>query len=331
MSGGEYSFEYSPKYFLTTSTILYIMPKKILTLIKKIVYFALCISIIVLTPVLAILQSDNAKADKTPAMLNLWQIDSFEGGRGSRATFLQNIADDFAKKNNCFIKVTALSADAARMNLRSGNAPDLISYGSGTYGIEEFIHGKKPFYTWCHGGYCILTTEPNSSFSDVTAENTVINSGTDNFSGAAALLSGLQNATRDKPTGAYIKLINGDYKYLLGTQRDVFRLKTREVAFSIKPLTEFNDLYQNISICTDQPQKNSHAEKFIEFLLNNGDKINKIGLLSDGTKLYDDEMAQMEELSYTNKLVAPISESTKNEIDNAITNNDENKLKNLLK
>ena len=307
------------------------MPKKVLTIIKKFAYFILCVGILILTPIIACTESGNAKSDKTPVMLNLWQIDSFEGGRGSRATYLQKIANAFSKESNCFITVMSISAEAARLNMRSGNTPDLISYRAGTYGIEQFIHGKKPFYTWCYGGYCLLTTETNSAFSDVTAQNTVINAGTGNFAGAAALLNGLKDAKQEKPTGAYVKLINGEYKYLLGTQRDVYRLKTREVTFSVKPLTEYNDLYQNISLCCDAPQRAVFAEKFINYLMDHRDDLDNIGLMCESKKIYSDEMSQMDGLTYVNRLISPISENIKIEIDTAIANSDENKLKNLLK
>lgn len=302
-------------------------PKNLL----QILLFCLCASVVIAVPVMASLQNKGSADTHTEmSVLNVWQIDSFEGGKGSRASYLQSIGDDFAKKYGCYIKVTALTSTAAKENLKLGNVPDLISFGAGICGIESYICGQTPFYTWCYGGYCMLSIEEGADFSDITTENTVINGGTENLSDAAALLCGVNGADVEKPTGAYVKLINGKYKYLLGTQRDIFRLKTRGVAFSVKPITEFNDLYQNISVTTQDSKKKLQADNYIKFLLSNSEKISKLGLMASGLNLYDDEMRAMEGLNYDCTLISPTSEQTKNQINSAIINNDIKKLKNLI-
>lgn len=305
------------------------MPKINRAKISKILIFALCLAVVIAVPIMAVLQKHKAKADEQMTVLSLWQIDSFEGGRGSRASYLQNIADEFSKKTGCYVIVTAVSSESARYNLKNGAQPDLISYGAGIYGIENYIKGKTPYYTWCNGGYCFLTLDTSANFEDITPENVVINGGVENYVDVVALLCGVNGAVKEKPTGAYVSLINGKYKYLLGTQRDIFRLKTRGVEFSVKPITQFNDLYQNISITCDG-KKATIAQQYIKFLLENSDKIAKLGLMSDGKLLYDDEMRLMEGLTYETRLTSPISENTKNEINSAIINCDIKKLKNLL-
>ena len=295
--------------------------------IFRILLFALCLIILISAPIMILTRGTSARADRNMDVLSLWQIDGFEGGKGSRASYLQNIANSFSKNNDCYITVTSLTSDAARENLARGTVPDLISYGAGMHGIEKYIKG---YSTWCHGGYCFLTLSQSAKFEDISAENTIINSGTDNLSGAAALFCGIQGAVVDKPTGAYVKLINGKYKYLLGTQRDIYRLKTRGVAFEVKPITQFNDLYQNISVTSTDYKKQILSERFISFLLENSKNINKLGLMCPGQSLYDDEMRIMEGLDYSCKLVAPVKESVKSELISAITKGDLKKLKNLL-
>lgn len=260
------------------------------------------------------------------AMLYVWQIDSFEGGKGSRADYLQKAGNNYSKNCGCYVSVVSLSAEAARLNLDSGNVPDIISYGAGMYGLENYIGGYK---TWCYGGYCLLTLDTNTDFSDVCAENTVINEGKDNLVGAAALACGTQGADYEKPTGAYVKLINGNYKYLLGTQRDIYRLKTRGVNFAVKPITGFNDLYQNISVTTFC-KHTKYAVSFIEYLLSVADGITKLGLITDNA-VYEDEMRLMQGISYECKLTAPVSFETRKQIENIISGGDINMLKNLLK
>ena len=289
----------------------------------------LCIVIIIVMPIMSTTKS-SASSKNNMYVLNLWQIDSFEGGKGSRASYLQGIANSFSKSGNCYITVTTLSSAAARENLKKGTIPDLISYGAGTFGIESYINGDSPFYTWCHGGYCFLCLNENSDFSDISPGNTIINEGTENNSKVAALMCGVEGATYDKPTGAYVKLINGKYKYLLGTQRDIYRLKTRGLSFSIKPVTAFNDLYQNVSVTASDAYLASKAEEFINYLLKNGEKVAQLGLMVDRKSLHSDEMKAMEGLTYECKLVSPISANTKAEIDEAISNNDLKKLKKLF-
>lgn len=307
------------------------MPKALKRNIVRMLLFIICITVIISVPLMAMARSGGGSAkDREMSVLEIWQIDSFEGGKGSRAAYLQKIGDAFSDLEDCYVTVTTLTSAAARENLKSGNAPDLISYGAGTYGIEGFIQGETPYYCWCRGGYCFLTVEQGADFSDISAENTVVNGGTENLAEAAALLCGINGAVVDKPTGAYVKLINGGFKYMLGTQRDIFRLKTRGVAFSVKPVTEFNDLYQNISITSTDKKRRAKAELFINFLLSKAETVSKLGLMVDGLQLYDDEMHLLENITYESRLSTPISEQTKSELKSAIRNCDVKKLKSLL-
>ncbi|MDE7082711.1 MAG: hypothetical protein K2O89_03300 [Clostridia bacterium] len=311
------------------------MPKIKIRFNKKKIFrsllFSLCFAVIIAVPIMATVKKNGNATTSEMSVLTLWQIDGFEGGKGSRATYLQNLADEFSKDSGCYITVNSLSADAARLNLNRGNIPDMISYGAGMYGIESYIRGNnKPYYNWCNGGYCFLSLDTSADFKDINTENLIINEGNGNLSGAAALLCGVNGADFAKPTAAYVKLINGDYKYLLGTQRDIFRLRTRGVAYSIKPVTEFNDLYQNISVTCTETKKTVLAERFISFLLNNKDGVTALGLMCEGESLYDDDLHLLEGLTYECRLTLPISESTKNEINQSIINCDIKKLKNLL-
>ncbi len=300
---------------------------KILPKIKLAVCFAVCISVCIAVPCLAFNKTGGSASTDERSVLKVWQIDSFEGGKGSRADFLQNIGDEFAANGGSYVSVVSLSADAARFNLEKGNVPDLISYGAGIYGIENYI---KSYETWCHGGYCLLSLDTSADFTDLDANNTVINEGKDNFVGAAALFCGISGAEYEKSTAAYVSLINGKYKYLLGTQRDIFRLKMRGKNFTIKPVADFNDLYQNISV-TAQGDRATLAKRFCGYLLSKTDEVNRVGMMSKRTGLYEDEMKLMEGVNYAYKLTSPISESARQKINQAVSDGDINMLKNLLK
>lgn len=317
-------------YFMAVKLIKYTMSEYKKRLIYRIFTFSVCICIMIAAPLIMFTKDNKVTADDEPTVLSVWQIDNFEGGRGSRASYLQNIGNDFSKSGGCYVTVTQITADAAVENLTGGTIPDLISYGAGIEGLERYIVGENPFYCWCNGGYCLLSLEQNADFSKANAENTVINEGTGNKVKACALFLNLNGADCVQPTAAYVKLINGEYKYLLGTQRDIFRLKTRGMQFSVMPVTEFNDLYQNISITTQNTKKCAVAEKFIEKLLLQSNNISKIGLFKEGQNLYDDELHVMEGLNYNITLKTPLSGNTINELDEAILNSDINLIKNLL-
>lgn len=61
--------------------------------------------------------------------LKLWHIDSFEGGSGNRANFLNRIAVKYhAKVSCCFVIVQTLTEEEAVNAINNGNLPDLISF-----------------------------------------------------------------------------------------------------------------------------------------------------------------------------------------------------------
>ena len=172
--------------------------KKILPVIKPLICAALCIAAVVAFLCFAFKPQKSNAENNDKSVLQLWQIDSFEGGKGSRADYLQKKGNAFSKEYGAYVTVTALSAEAAVLNLENGNIPDLISYGAGICGLESYIGS---FTTWCHGGYCLLAVDANADFTNVNAENTVINSGKNNYTSAAAMFYGLQNAEYEKAVG----------------------------------------------------------------------------------------------------------------------------------
>lgn len=263
-------------------------------------------------------------------VLTLWQIDSFEGGKGSRAQYLQDMADRYFEDKRAYVRVTALSADAARSNINSGLVPDMISYGAGFYGIESLVN-TSDFISmcWCRGAYLLISVDENADFSDVSAENTVINIGKNNLSRACALFEGLSGAQSEASTSAYVSLINGKYKYLLGTQRDICRMQTRGTSFSVKVLTSFNDLYQNISIlCGGEDY--FYCRDFIAYLMANSAEVESLSMVSDGTAS-SGIFGEIERAEFEYELKSFVSQDYHNSLLDAIQKDDLNYLKNLLK
>ena len=313
--------------FSASKTISYCMPKK-----KSLILVAIIILLIIAVPLLAVFNRKSAAAEGLQTKsISVWQIDGFEGGRGSRSQYLQNLGDKCFKDNKVYVTVTSISADAARLNLQQGKIPDIISYPAGFYGIENFINKKDFVYkNWCRGGYCFLTLDESSAFNDITAENTVINAGKDNLASVAALFCGVGGAVTEEPTNAYLKLLNGKCKYLLGTQRDIFRLKTRNVSFSVKPVTQFNDLYQNISVLTNDNAKYEICKSYINYLLSHND-VAKLGLFYGDDKGIEEELRPLSGVEFETVLNYPCGKAYVDEIKTAAQSGDLNKIKNLLK
>lgn len=311
-------------YFIGHLRIKYTMRK-----LARLIFACLCVCAVAGGCVAAFVNYADGEEGDSLQVLTLWQIDSFEGGRGSRAEYLRSLAQDYAKTANVYIEVTALSSDAARTNISAGVVPDIISYGAGFYGIESLVlegYGKA----WCRGAYCLIALN-GTDFSSVSTANTVINEGKDNLVSVAALFSGLQGADYAAPTSAYVSLISGEYDFLLGTQRDIIRLQTRGESFEVKPLPKFNDLYQYISVLTRDGEKAVVAEEYINYVLSHGESLTRIGMLCDGETLYSDEMHALEgvDFSYTTPAVA--SSGAVDEIKKAARSGDINLLKSLLK
>lgn len=311
-------------YFIGHLRIKYTMRK-----LARFIFACLCVCAVAGGCVAAFVNYADGEEEDALQVLTLWQIDSFEGGRGSRAEYLRSLAQDFAKSANVYIEVTALSSDAARTNISAGVVPDIISYGAGFYGVESLVsegYGKA----WCRGAYCLIALS-GTEFSSVSTANTVINEGKDNLVSVAALFSGLQGADYAAPTSAYVSLISGEYDFLLGTQRDVIRLQTRGESFEVKPLPEFNDLYQYISVLTRDGEKAVVAEEFINYVLLHGESLTRIGMLRDGVTLYSDEMHALEGVDFSYTIPAVASSGAVDEIKRSARSGDINLLKSLLK
>ena len=153
--------------------------------------------------------------------------------------------------------------------------------------------------------------------------------GTDNLADVAAVLCGVGGAAMEEPTNAYLKLIGGKYRYMLGTQRDVFRLKARNVPFTIKPIEQFNDLYQNISILTDIGEKVELCNKFIDYLLKNSG-VGALGLFGGG-ELVAEELNCMANTKFEHILNYPCGKDYIQSLKAAAASGDINKIKSLLK
>jgi ABC-type glycerol-3-phosphate transport system substrate-binding protein len=230
-------------------------------------------------------------------IITVWQVDSFEGGVGSRKNFLLKIAREYEKKyKGLFIMVMNYTANGVKENLDKGIYPDLISFGGGTEvkGFSEIniatsfgggkVDGKTYAAAWCRGGYALIYNPNLTDGKDERIENLLVSQGEYNLPLVALIEEGViaNNIEVKKPMDAYIKFVSGKTPYMLGTQRDIMRLNTRGMDAGIIPLTQFNDLVQYAVVTSKEQIKRYYAEKFLEFLLSEKiqSKLCEIGMLS---------------------------------------------------
>lgn len=210
-----------------------------------------------------------SKEAEARTVVRVWNIDTFEGGKGSRTAFLKSVAREL--QGEAYYLVTSYTLEGALSAFAEGEAPDVLSFG---VGLSEFaerllplpysfaggeLGGKTLAYPWCMGGYYLF------SLTDFEGEGrTALSVGGENLPAVAARLEGITGEETES-VAAYTGFLSGKYRYLLGTQRDVCRFQARGAIVQARPLTKYCDLYQYIGILSAEKRDVSLA--FVEALL----------------------------------------------------------------
>lgn len=262
-------------------------------------------------------------------ILELWNIDTFEGGSVSRTTFLEKRAIEFEKKHTgTFIMVYSMTSEQAKIKIQSGNLPDMVSFGIGAgdmllpslevlntnYNVREDLinggnfNGNQMAIPYLLGGYTIIND--NNSQYENSIINGVLGCGENSCNnGVLALcVNGMQANLSETNSqldtfSAYDKYLDKKFDSLLGTQRDMYRVVNRVnkgnmSARSFYNLSGFSDLIQYIGVCKTDQIKQKISKQFIEYLLSDycQEKIESINMFSvTGKKLYSSgEFSEME-------------------------------------
>ena len=210
-----------------------------------------------------------SKEAEARTVVRVWNIDTFEGGKGSRTAFLKSVAREL--QGEAYYLVTSYTLEGALSAFAEGEAPDVLSFG---VGLSEFaerllplpysfaggeLGGKTLAYPWCMGGYYLF------SLTDFEGDGrTALSVGGENLPAVAARFEGITGEEAES-VAAYTGFLSGKYRYLLGTQRDVCRFQARGVSVQARPLTKYCDLYQYIGILSSEKRDGSLA--FVEALL----------------------------------------------------------------
>lgn len=244
----------------------------------------------------------DSKSEKQ--IISVWQIDTFEGGSGSRRGFLSDVARKFEKNNDeVLIMVTSHTIESAESSMESGIIPDLISYGNGTEigfaaeinirdGLSEKNSKEALAAVWCRGIYVLYENQGKLSKNH---DDLTVSRGEFTLPLAAYALAGKseKNITEMSPLDAYVHFVGGKSRYLLGTQRDAVRMINRGFSAAVTPLDSFCDLNQYISVTSTDARKTVYAERYVNYLLSDEiqKSLYKINMFSAYVKVdYEDEI-----------------------------------------
>jgi len=261
-------------------------------------------------------KSTEQKVQGYKQILELWHIDSFDGGIGSRKDFLLSSAVAFEKKNNVIVSVISHTIQSAQVALEK-SLPDMISCGNGlnisnlktlpissNYGVCSY-NGNNYGTAWARGVYALIGSGEK--------KNLIVSQGEYTQPLLALEKSGIKFDSIEilpssKAYGEYLR--KGGY--LLGTQRDVYRLFNRQAEFEYQALGGYSDLFQVISVTTENTKKVNLCIDFIAYLLSSSVQKNlaKIGMFSTmGHTLYKgqitEKLEQAEIKEFTSFLTSP--------------------------
>lgn len=225
-----------------------------------------------------------------------WHIESFEGGGANRQNYLNQLALNYEKENPTILfMVKSIESDQLEKALTQSK-PHLISFSeqvakivlphlkefTNEYNIQNnflesaTLNGKLMALPFIASGYCYFTKNNSQNLNLFTANN--------NLHNALSLTSGeiVNNNQTLSSYECYTKFVNSNNIKLLGTARDLFRIKNLESLgrFNInyEPVSTFTDLVQYLGKTVD----NKDITKFIDFIMSdiNQHKLTNLNLFS---------------------------------------------------
>lgn len=311
--------------------------------------FTLCVvAYFIIAPYFLLPQINSArnewlsKANRDAVFLELWEIDTFEGGSASRARFLEKQAFEYqTQTKNVYVIVRTVALEQAKELLAQGSRPDLVSFGIGAGEVLEGfcqnievkntvrsdlvaggrVEGKQLAMPWCMGGYVLCSAQNLGQITPKTLaklqekrETCVLGTGQAYNMPKFALKSDLRqfigkaDYTQFEAYEAYLK--GNEFEILLGTQRDLFRLNNKTKLGVINSinyhyLSEYTDLIQYFAITTEQEEIKEVASGFIDFVLSESvqKKLTTIGMFCvNNAKIYSEKVYQDFETALNGKL-----------------------------
>lgn len=141
----------------------------------------------------------SAKRSDYQGILEIWNIDTFEGGTAGKNSFLKAQAIEFEKQNQgLYFMVKNMTETQCMLALSSGRMPAIFSFGAGIgEQILEYLQeidvssnirtefldagkkdGKQYAYAWCRGVYSLISTQDKlkKTSNDTSDLASVVNS-----------------------------------------------------------------------------------------------------------------------------------------------------------
>ncbi|MCR5553842.1 MAG: hypothetical protein K6F08_03780 [bacterium] len=123
--------------------------------VKAIVVFLLCGVVVFVSGVIFKMKkpAESSKSDffapqisNEQKILELWYVETFEGGASSRSAWLNNVAVEFEKENSGqFVLVKSITESELAIHLANGEFCDLICFGSGiSENLENSLYSLTP-------------------------------------------------------------------------------------------------------------------------------------------------------------------------------------------
>ena len=260
---------------------------------------ALCLLVIAVSPFLI---NKNETVKNESVILTVWHIDGFEGGKGSRYTFLREVASDFSRQNKGVnILVSSYTQSGANELIKKGKTADVTSYGGVGLDLQNYaqelsisgvdggvVNGKRYAVSYLKGGYFVI--KKGNGGSDI-----IISKGENLTPEIACLFSSVRANSYiiKSPLDAYTLFLTRKNATLIGTQRDIERLSNRNEEFTAEPINGYSDIYQYASVTTQKMENEYYARSFIEYLISKKvqEKVVKLKMLSvNKTGLYPDSV-----------------------------------------
>ncbi len=267
---------------------------------KKIIWWA-SLTIMVVFTVLCYfyldthLKSQPKRNEDKATVLVMWHVDTFEGGTGSRQDFLMKSAIAFEKKTpNVYISVVNHTVDSIMDGFTAGTFPDMISFGIGVADVLEYAkplktHINNVFFntaTWQNTVYCYpYAYGKYVKISQISPKNNsvVVSKGKNNLPLFTLKKQGGELPVNILPSlESYAEFVAGKHGYMIGTQRDIYRLNSRGYEFEFEPYGDYTDLIQYIAVLSADEQRAIKAKNFAEYLISDEVqlRLNEIGLFS---------------------------------------------------
>ncbi len=257
-------------------------------------------------------------------VIELWNVDTFEGGSVSRTTFIENRCVEFEKKHKgVLILVKNITLEQLELNLKSNKKPSIITFGIGTgdyivndlvsissqYNIRDdlikssIIDKKIKALPIMLGGYSLITNKEKLSSTntqDILSSSLIYSREDYNIPLFSLFVNNLAPKVNSDISvnsfDAYDKFIHENYNSLLGTQRDFFRCKNRENNLKMQcnyiNLGGYTDLIVYGGIFKSNAKTEQISQKFLEYLVSDNvqDNLSNIGMFSVLNKnIYTDD------------------------------------------